>query len=152
MIGEDLPGYVSPMSTRGARMAGDEEHVDRGDGGAELRREGVTRDLSQAMVRIYREQFGRGPETVTTRFSGPDVIISLLGNSLTPVERSMLKMGEDQRLRDVRSIFQHATAATFRAEVERITGRRVIGFMSDIDVHNDLSCEIFTLEPADRGA
>jgi uncharacterized protein YbcI len=132
-------------------MAGDQEHSERGADGAELRREGVTRDLSQAMVRIYREQFGRGPETVSTRFSGPDVIISLLGNSLTPVERSMLKMGEDQRLRDVRSIFQHATEGTFRAEVERITGRRVIGFMSDIDVHNDLSCEIFTLEPVEQG-
>jgi uncharacterized protein YbcI len=133
-------------------MAGDQEHSERSADGAELRREGVTRELSQAMVRIYREQFGRGPETVSTRFSGPDVVISLLGNSLTPVERSMLKMGEDQRLRDVRSIFQHATEATFRAEVERITGRRVVGFMSDIDVHNDLSCEIFTLEPAERGA
>jgi uncharacterized protein YbcI len=132
-------------------MAGDQEHPERGADGAELRREGVTRDLSQAMVRIYREQFGRGPETVSTRFSGPDVIISLLGNSLTPVEKSMLKMGEDQRLRDVRSIFQHATESTFRAEVERITGRRVIGFMSDIDVHNDLSCEIFTLEPVEQG-
>ena len=132
-------------------MAGDQEHSERAADGAELRREGVTRDLSQAMVRIYREQFGRGPETVSTRFSGPDVIISLLGNSLTPVEKSMLKMGEDQRLRDVRSIFQHATERTFRAEVERITGRRVIGFMSDIDVHNDLSCEIFTLEPVEQG-
>jgi len=133
-------------------MAGEQEHSEGAAESAEFRREGVTRDLSQAMVRIYREQFGRGPETVSTRFSGPDVIVSLLGNSLTPVERSMLKMGEEQRLRDVRSTFQHATESIFRAEVERITGRRVIGFMSDIDVHNDLSCEVFTLEPAERGA
>jgi uncharacterized protein YbcI len=133
-------------------MAGEQKHSEGASESAEFRREGVTRDLSQAMVRIYREQFGRGPETVSTRFSGPDVIVSLLGNSLTPVERSMLKMGEEQRLRDVRSTFQHATESIFRAEVERITGRRVIGFMSDIDVLNDLSCEVFTLEPAERGA
>jgi hypothetical protein len=31
--------------------------------------------------------------------------------------------------------------------VEDVTGRRVIGFMSGIDVHNDLSSEVFTLEP-----
>jgi uncharacterized protein YbcI len=108
---------------------------------------GTLRELSQAMVRIYKEQFGRGPETVWTRYSGPDAITSILENSLTPVERSMLKMGEEQRLRDIRTMFQHATEPTFRAEVERITGRRVIGFMSGIDVHNDISCEVFTLEP-----
>jgi uncharacterized protein YbcI len=70
-----------------------------------------------------------------------------LGNSLTPVERSMRDMGEQQRLRDIRVMFQHATEPQFREAVERITGRRVIGFMSGIDVRNDLSSEVFTLEP-----
>jgi uncharacterized protein YbcI len=128
------------MDQRGGQHGSNAEAED-------LRRETTTREISRAMVRIYREQFGRGPETVSTRFSGPDLVVSILGKSLTPVEKSMLKMGEDQRLRDVRSIFQHATEPAFRAEVERITGRRVIGFMSDIDVHNDISCEVFTLEP-----
>jgi uncharacterized protein YbcI len=44
-------------------------------------------------------------------------------------------------------MFQHTTEDKFRAAVEEITGRRVIGFMSGIDVHNDLSSEVFTLEP-----
>jgi uncharacterized protein YbcI len=44
-------------------------------------------------------------------------------------------------------MFQHATERQFREAVERITGRRVIGFMSGIDVHNDLCSEVFTLEP-----
>jgi uncharacterized protein YbcI len=113
----------------------------------EVLRNETTREISRAMVRIYVEQFGRGPETVSTRFSGPDVVISIIKNSLTPVEQSMLKMGEAQRLRDIRSMFQHATESTFRAEVERITGRRVVAFMSDIDVHQDISCEVFTLDP-----
>jgi uncharacterized protein YbcI len=108
---------------------------------------GTLREISRAMVRIYKEQFGRGPETVWTRYSGPDAITSILRNSLTPVERSMLNMGEEHRLRDIRTMFQHATEPAFRAEVERITGRRVIGFMSGIDVHHDISCEVFTFEP-----
>jgi uncharacterized protein YbcI len=106
------------------------------------------RDISRAMVRLYKEQFGRGPETVSTHYSGPDIIVSILGNSLTPVERSMRDMGEQQRLRDIRVMFQHATEPQFREAVERITGRRVIGFMSGIDVEHDLSSEVFTLEPA----
>jgi uncharacterized protein YbcI len=61
---------------------------------------------------------------------------------VTPVERSMLDMGEAQRLRDIRVMFREA--------VEQITGRRVIAFMSGIDVHHDVACEVFTLQPASR--
>jgi uncharacterized protein YbcI len=109
--------------------------------------DGTLREVSKAMVKLYKEQFGRGPETVWTRYSGPDTIISILGNSLTPVERTMRDMGEEQRLRDIRMMFQHATEPQFRELVERFTRRQVIGFMSGIDVNNDLSCEVFTLEP-----
>jgi uncharacterized protein YbcI len=59
----------------------------------------------------------------------------------------MREMGEEQRLRDIRTMFQHATEPQFREAVERITGRKVIGFMSGIDVHHDISCEVFTLQP-----
>jgi uncharacterized protein YbcI len=110
----------------------------------------ILRDISRAMVRLYMEQFGRGPESVSTHYSTPDTIISILGNSLTPVERTMRDIGEEQRLRDIRLMFQHASEPRFREAVEQITGRRVIGFMSGIDVQHDLSCEVFTLEPAPR--
>jgi uncharacterized protein YbcI len=112
----------------------------------ERRIDGTLSEISRAMVRIYKEQFGRGPASVLTRYSGPDAITSILEKSLTPVESSMLRAGEEQRLRNIRTMLQHDTEETFRAEVERITGRRVIGFMSGIDVKNDISCEVFTLE------
>jgi uncharacterized protein YbcI len=105
------------------------------------------RDISRAMVRLYKEQFGRGPESVFTHYAGPDAILSILTNSLTPVEKSLRQMGEHQRLRDIRVMFQHATEPQFRAAVEQITGRRVIGFTSGIDVEHDISSEVFTLEP-----
>ncbi|MDX6537231.1 MAG: hypothetical protein QOD37_1572, partial [Gaiellales bacterium] len=41
------------------------------------------------MVRLYKEQFGRGPETVSTHYAGANTIVSILANSLTPVEKSM---------------------------------------------------------------
>jgi uncharacterized protein YbcI len=104
------------------------------------------------MVKLYKEQFGRGPESVATHYSGPDTICSILGNSLTPVERTMRDMGEEARLRDIRVMFQHATEPKFRAAVEQATGRRVIGFMSGIDVNHDLASEVFTLEPRPAGA
>jgi uncharacterized protein YbcI len=107
----------------------------------------LMREVSRAMVHLYKEQFGRGPESVATHFSGSDTVVTILKNSLTPVELSMRAMGEVQRLRDIRSMFQYATEAKFRTAVEEATGRRVIGFMSGTDIANDLSCEVFTLEP-----
>ncbi len=61
------------------------------------------------MVKIYKEQFGRGPTKTVTSYAGPNVLITTLENSLTPVERRMAEMGEHQRLRDARMFFQYAT-------------------------------------------
>ena len=108
----------------------------------------MLRGISRAIVELYKVQFGRGPETVSSRFAGPDTLITLLGNTLTPVERTMRDMGEEQRLRNIRTMFQYSTEEKFRAIVEEMTGRRVVAFMSGIDVARDVSCEVFTLVPS----
>ena len=132
-------------------MEGEREAIPRGDadeGASQLDHARILRNVSRAIVELYKVQFGRGPETVSSRFAGPDALITLLGNSLTPVERTMRDMGEAQRLRDIRMLFQHATEDKFRAIVEEMTGRPVVAFMSGIDVQRDVSCEVFTLGPA----
>ena len=58
----------------------------------------------------------------------------------------MAELGEDQRLREVRMFFQHASESDFRASVEQITGRKVRAFVSGIDVDQDVSSEVFYLE------
>ncbi len=105
--------------------------------------------VSNAMVGLYKEQFGRGPTKARTHFAGPDVLVSTLQDSLTPAERNLVALGEDQRLRDVRMFFQHASAHEFRTTVEQITGRKVWAFVSGIDTAQDVSTEVFYLEPQD---
>jgi uncharacterized protein YbcI len=120
------------------------------DASAQDGTQGEVRVLSRvtsAMVRIYKEQFGRGPENARTYYAGPDVLICILSDTLTPVERSMRTMGEQQRLRDIRMLFQYAAETQFRGAVEEITERQVMSFMSAVDVDRDLASEIFVLEP-----
>jgi uncharacterized protein YbcI len=50
-------------------------------------------------------------------------------------------------MRDTRMFFQHATVDKFVEAVERITGRKVRAFVSGIDVEQDISSEVFYLEP-----
>jgi len=105
-------------------------------------------EISNAMVQVYKEQFGRGPTKAATHYAGADCIVSTLENSLTPAERNLVALDEHQRLRDVRTFFQHAAERRFVETVEGITGRTVRAFVSGIDTHNDVSSEVFYLEPA----
>lgn len=103
--------------------------------------------LSNEMVRLYKDQFGRGPTKAVSQFAGSDTLICTLENTLTPAERNMVALGEHQRLRDVRLFFQHATEDQFVGAVERITGRKVRGFVSGLDADKDISAEVFYLHP-----
>jgi uncharacterized protein YbcI len=107
----------------------------------------VLMQISNEMVRLYKTQFGRGPTKARTHFAGPDTIVCTLEDSLTPAERNLVAMGEHQRLRDMRMLFQAAAETQFREVVERLTGRKVRAFVSGIDTGEDVSSELFYLEP-----
>jgi uncharacterized protein YbcI len=104
-------------------------------------------ELSNEMVGLYKSLFGRGPTRARSNWAGPDTLLCTLENSMTPAEKSMVALGEKQRLRDTRMLFQHATENRFRAVAERLSGRTVRGFVSGIDVESDISSEIFYLAP-----
>lgn len=110
----------------------------------------VRAEISREMVRLYKEQFGRGPTKARTEFAGPDTVICTLENSFTPAERSLVEMGEHQRMRDTRMYFQHATEDRFRETIERILGRKVRAFLSGLDTDTDVSAEVFYLERNSR--
>jgi uncharacterized protein YbcI len=107
----------------------------------------ITAQISNEMVRLYKDLFGRGPTQARTAFAGPDTVLVTLENTLTPAERTMAELGEHQRLRDVRLFFQYAREQDFRQVIERLTGRRVRAFVSGMDTREDVSTEIFYLEP-----
>jgi uncharacterized protein YbcI len=103
--------------------------------------------VSRAVVAVYKEQFGRGPERARSYYAGADAIVCFLEGTLTPVERTLTTLDEHQRLREMRMLFQHTAEETFRATIEEITGRSVIAFCSGIDTKADIATEIFVLEP-----
>lgn len=106
----------------------------------------IALEVSNAMVRLYKDLFGRGPSRARTYFVGPDMLLCALDRTFTPAEQTLVEMGEHQRLRETRLFFQHAREDDFRATVERITGRRVRAFLSGTDTTTDVSCEVFFLE------
>ena len=112
-------------------------------------RSDVLMALSNEMVRLFKEQFGRGPTSARTTWAG-EVVTVVLENTLTPAERNLVRMGEHERLRETRMFFQYASVREFCEPVERITGRKVRAFISGIDTEVEgLTVETFILHPID---
>ena len=65
-------------------------------------RAGQLTQVTRAIVSIYKEQFGRGPNHARSHYAGPDSIVCYLEETLTPVERSLVALGELHRLQDLR--------------------------------------------------
>ncbi len=119
----------------------------------EQRDASVLQQVSSTMVRLYKEQFGRGPTKARTEWAGPDVLVCILEDTLTPAERNLAEMGEHERLRETRMFFQYATVRDFCEPVERLTGRTVQAFISGIDTEVDgLAVEMFVLHPPGSAA
>ena len=104
--------------------------------------------LSNEMVRLFKDQFGRGPTSARAAWAGSDVITVVLEDTLTPAERNLVRLGQHERLRETRMFFQYASVAEFCEPVERLTGRKVRSFLSATDTEVDgLSMETFVLHP-----
>jgi uncharacterized protein YbcI len=125
----------------------DSEATSDQPGTEQERRELHLAELSNAMVRLYKDIFGRGPTKTRTNYAGPDVIVSTLEDSLTRPERRMAEAGEHERLRNLRMFFQYEYEDDFVGAVEAITGRKVKAFISGLDTRRDVACELFYLEP-----
>ena len=107
----------------------------------------LLQDVSNAMVALHKEQFGRGPTRVQSHFAGADALLCVMDDALLPAERKMVDMGEQQRVRETRMFFQVATAEQFIAAVETITGRTVRAFASASDPDHRVVMENFIFEP-----
>ena len=107
----------------------------------------VLQAVSNALVKLHKEQFGRGPTNARSYFAGPDTLVCTLEDTLLPAERTMVEMGEDQRVRESRMFLQVASQDQFVAAVEALISRKVRAFASAIDPGPGVVFEIFSFEP-----
>ena len=113
-----------------------------------VRTQSASLEISNAVVQLYKEQFGRGPTKARTYWSDPDLITVTLEDTLTRAEKNLVRMGEHQRLRDMRMFFQYATVREFCEIIEATTGRKVRAFVSGMDTEVEgYSIEHFALHP-----
>src|SRR4051812_26845448 len=105
--------------------------------------------ISNSLVALHKQQFGRGPTRARTHFAGPDALLCILEDALLPAESAMVRMGEAHRVQESRLFFQSATSTEFIAAVEQITGREVRSFGSTTDPIASVVCEVYVFHPRD---
>ena len=104
--------------------------------------------ISHALVRVITKLTGRGPITARTTI-GRDAVFVVVRDTLTEAEQRQIVNGDLAVVLHQREAWQAVMRESFNREVERFTGRRVIGFMSANHVAPDVGVEVFILEPSE---
>jgi uncharacterized protein YbcI len=114
--------------------------------------EGVRRDgelslaISTTVVRELASTTGRGPTQAKTTL-GDNAVFVVLQDTLTRGERTLVDAGESDAVLDLRRRWQNVMRRSCSRKIEGLTGRKVVGFMSDNHIDPDIAVEVFILEP-----
>jgi uncharacterized protein YbcI len=120
---------MAPESIQGEPLAGSQLHS----------------AISNALVHLYRDYLGRGPSRVRTSLRD-NVLVVIMEDTLTKAERSLVRDGKEGEVLEVRQSFQRTMRHDMVEAVERLSGRRVIAFMSANHIDPDLAAETFVFE------
>ncbi len=102
--------------------------------------------VSNGIVQLLRETYGRGPTKAKT-YLNDNVVLVVLEDILTTVERTLLDDGKESLVREVRLTYQAAESNRFKGVVEDALGRKVLTYHSQVTFSPDMAFEIFVLDP-----
>jgi uncharacterized protein YbcI len=103
-------------------------------------------EVTNGIVRLFREYYGRGPTRAKSYLLDDRYVVTILADTMTTVERTLADSGRPELVRSVRLTFQEAMADSFKGVVEENLGRRVAAYHSQILVDPDVGFEFFMLE------
>ena len=106
----------------------------------------LTAAISTTVVGELARTTGRGPTKAKTTL-GENAVFVVLQDTLTRGERSLVEAGEQAAVLDLRRRWQKVMRESCSRKIEELTGRTVVGFLSDDCIDPDLAVEVFILEP-----
>lgn len=103
--------------------------------------------IAAEALRVHAETYGTGAARAVVHILDDVVIVLLEGLDLPANERTLIDGGHNEVVLSTRAAFQREIGPTFKAIVERATGRRVTSFLSNTCLETLYSIEIFRLAP-----
>jgi uncharacterized protein YbcI len=101
--------------------------------------------ISNAMVGLKKDFYGKGPTKAKT-FLNDNYVFCVMEGGLTRNEQTLIERGHEDLVRTYRLRFQEAMEGPTVEAVQRITGRNVIGYHSQIVFNPERAFEIFVLD------
>jgi uncharacterized protein YbcI len=102
--------------------------------------------ISTSIVAILREHYGRGPMKAKTYALDDIIVVVMRGSGFTALEQTIMDSGQPGRVVAMREEFQGVMAARYQDTIERLTGRKVVAFLSQAHVDPDITVEMFFVD------
>jgi uncharacterized protein YbcI len=102
--------------------------------------------ISNAVVRLLHDYTGRGPTKARTTITD-DLVICVLADTMTKAERSLIADNKSELVLHTRKEFQDTMRTDIVHEVEQLTERKAMAFMSANHIDPDYAVEVVILEP-----
>jgi uncharacterized protein YbcI len=107
-------------------------------------------EITNRIVALMREHYGRGPIKAKT-YVLDNLIVCVLSDGFTAIERTMMEGGEPDRVLDMRRDFQRMMKERYSEMIEQLTGLNVLAFLSQAHIEPDLTVEMFLMDGAVPG-
>lgn len=104
--------------------------------------------VTDAMVVLHERYHHRKPVTAKTQLLGDDLLACIMGGVYTDVEKTMIELQRTTIVQETRNAFQQAMRHKFVSEIQSLSGRHVIAFISNHSVGPDIEIELFFLAPS----
>ena len=101
--------------------------------------------VTNGIVKLFRDYYGRGPTKAKSYILDDRILVCVLEETMTRVERTLADNGHGDKVRDVRLTFQEAMAHEFKQCVRDTMRREVVAYHSQLTLEPDLGFEFFVL-------
>jgi uncharacterized protein YbcI len=107
--------------------------------------QGLLARISNEMVRAQKQFFGKGP-TDAKSYMLDDFLLIVMRGGLTTAEKTMLEFGKPDQVRQFRQLFENEMTERLTDMVQRLTGRTVATYQSQVMFDPDLVIEMFVFD------
>lgn len=102
--------------------------------------------ISNGIVGILREHYGRGPMNAKSYAVDDLIVVVMRGTGFTALEQTIVDSGQPHRVVEMRHDFQRVMTKRFTDMIESLTGRKVVAFLSRAHVEPDITLEMFFID------
>jgi len=101
--------------------------------------------VTNGIVKLFREYYGRGPTKAKSYILDDRILVCVLEETMTRVEKTLVDNKHGDKVREVRLVFQEAMAHEFKQTVREALDREVVAYHSQLTLEPDLGFEFFVL-------